>query len=565
MSSASDAFTYKSAMTSQSTPNIFVHKEVLSINDNQNNIYSGNQAIIDASQLSNSNKYMDYRNARLIIPLLLTLSSDTVNKFDPDTASTAVPYGMGLRNWFGTIINSCQVELNGTTITQQTNMIPIHNVMKLMTSLSWEDLKTQGATLGFFPDSALSVGFHSSNSTRGRGTCNTANALAFPVVTGADNTYEVANEGFLRRQMYINYDPEGLTGNGGAAFSTLLNATSANALYKSYIFNKQNKASDKGGVLQIAATSVIMLRHVADFFEQLPLLKGVFMKITLGLSNSSVNFTTASQVFTVNSINNPLGGVCPLQLASAHTGNGLVSLVDSTYTASVCVGKDVLNSTQKTNASVQSSPLLSGILLEVDAYTFNPIYENSYLSQNIKKIEYEDLYQFQVNNIAAGANFNNLISNGIAGMTSVCVYPYFTSTANGGIKPIESPFDTAGCTTSPLVHFSNFNVVVSGQNILYNNQHYTFQQWVNNLQGWKSLNGGKSDGLNSGLISQLDFETAYSYYCVDVGRGLPVEEAVPKSLSIIGKNESQKDIDLIVFVTYKQKIDIDVITGARIA
>ena len=62
-----------------------------------------------------------------------------------------------------------------------------------------------------------------------------------------------------------------------------------------------------------------------------------------------------------------------------------------------------------------------------------------------------------------------------------------------------------------------------------------------------------------------DFETAYSYYCVDVGRGLPVEEAVPKSLSIIGKNESQKDIDIIVFVTYKNKIDIDVITGARIA
>ena len=101
------------------------------------------------------------------------------------------------------------------------------------------------------------------------------------------------------------------------------------------------------------------------------------MKLTLGLSNSSVNFTTASQVFTINSINNPLGGVSPLQLASAHTGNGLVTLPDSTYTASVCVGKDVLNSTQKNNANVQSSPLLSGILLEVDAYTFNPIYENS--------------------------------------------------------------------------------------------------------------------------------------------------------------------------------------------
>ena len=78
-------------MSSQSTPNIFLRKEVLSINDNQNNVYSGNQAIIDTSQLSNSNKYLDYRNTRLLIPLLLTLSSDTVNKFDPDTAATCTP------------------------------------------------------------------------------------------------------------------------------------------------------------------------------------------------------------------------------------------------------------------------------------------------------------------------------------------------------------------------------------------------------------------------------------------------------------------------------------------
>ena len=80
---------------------------------------------------------------------------------------------MGLRNWFGTIINSCKWSLM-----EQLNMIPIHNVMKLMTTLSWDDVKTQGATLGFFPDNALSVRFHASNSTK-RGIVNTANALHF--------------------------------------------------------------------------------------------------------------------------------------------------------------------------------------------------------------------------------------------------------------------------------------------------------------------------------------------------------------------------------------------------
>ena len=45
------------------------------------------------------------------------------------------------------------------------------------------------------------------------------------------------------------------------------------------------------------------------------------MKITLGLSNSSVNFTTASQVFTVNSINNPLGGVSEIENSYEATVN----------------------------------------------------------------------------------------------------------------------------------------------------------------------------------------------------------------------------------------------------
>ena len=159
---------------------------------------------------------MDYKNARLIVPLLMTLSSDTANVFAPDTATTAIPYGIGLRNWYGTIINSVQVEYNGTTVTQQTT-VPIHNTMKLLTTMSWDDIRTQGPTLGLYPDNALSEGFEASDSTKGRGTCNTTNALAFPVVTGQDNSYEKSNEGFLRRQMYVNYDPEGLSGSGGAA------------------------------------------------------------------------------------------------------------------------------------------------------------------------------------------------------------------------------------------------------------------------------------------------------------------------------------------------------------
>jgi uncharacterized alkaline shock family protein YloU len=45
---------------------------------------------------------------------------------------------------------------------------------------------------------------------------------------------------------------------------------------------------------------------------------------------------------------------------------------------------------------------------------------------------------------------------------------------------------------------------------------------------------------------------------------LPVEEPVPKSVSIIGQNQSAKAIDLYVFVEYGVEVSIDVLTGARV-
>jgi hypothetical protein len=183
----------------------------------------------------------------------------------------------------------------------------------------------------------------------------------------------------------------------------------------------------------------------------------------------------------------------------------------------------------------------------------------------VKNIEYSDVYSYQVLNIASGGTLNNLITNGIAGIKSVLVLPFYTTAANAAVSPILSPFSGDGAgTTSPLVAISNFNVVVSGQNMLYNTQKYGYEQWLHNTYGCNSVNGGLTDGVCSGLISQIDWETAYSYYYVNCSRMLPVEESVPKSVSIIGTNLSAKAIDLFVFIEYQVEVSIDVLTGARV-
>ena len=569
---SADTLVFDMSSMSEGTPSVFVRKDWLAILDNQNQNYQGNQSVIDTSQLANSNKYMNYREAYLTVPLVMTLTQSigATAPYLPATAGTSGDYALGLKNWYGSIVHSFTLDYNGTTIIQQTPYVGLWNTFKLMTSFSFDDVRSMGPSIGFYPDEATSFRFDTADNGNGLGTSNNRNAGGFSVVSGADNAFVPYNEGFLKRQQGWNFDPAGLVGTG-TAYSTLISTANLNLLWKSYIFTKINATgtnpSTAPAVVQVAITAQIYLKHLHSFFERVPLLKGVFMKMTLNLNQSSVNFAIdANDLFTTCSVSSPLGGVNPIMIASALTSNGSASFTQGSYIASIAVGKTVLNSSQSSLTGVASSPLGGSILLNVPAYTFNPVFETSYLSSPVKKIVYTDIYQYQiVNQISAGQTFNNLITNGIANIKSVLVLPFFQSSANDGLSPIQSPFDTAGGgTTSPLCLLTQFNVQVSGQNAIYNTERYSYEQFFNQLYGQNAVNGGMTDGLTSGLVNQQGFEMLYNYYYVNVGRMLPVEEAVPKSVNVLGTNCSSKAIDLFIFIEYGVEVSIDVLTGARV-
>ena len=574
----------------EGSPNVFVKKDWLNILDNQNQNYSSNQSVIDTSQLSNSNKYLSYREAYFMIPMMLTLST-TTGVFQPGTAATSSDYAIGLKNWFGSIIHSFTLDYMGTTIIQQTPFINMWNSFKLMTSLSWNDVITQGSTIGFYPDDPLAWGYYNAAAPSGVAVVNNLNSPANAVVqlnlATSFNIYEFGrgNEGFARRQQYINFDPLGTPGD--TTYQTLFPNLAVNNLWKSYIFQKSNAG---GGLLQIAITATVYLKQVHSFFAMCPLLKGVFMKMTMNLNNSSVQLTVTGAASPANlslaSVSVPVGGVCPIMIASAQgtpaapvTYNGGYNLVGTAdgagtpYLATLSVGGRCLNSTVASRGDYQPSPLAQSIYLYVPAYTFNPVFEQAYLSSPIKQIKYTDIYQYQVLNIAGNnGNFNNLITNGIANIKSVLILPFYSAQAGAantglpaGIPVYQSPFDPAGCgPTSPLCLLTNFNVVISGQNAIYNTQRYAFEQFNNQLYGQNAVNGGMTDGLTSSLINSLGFEMEYCYYYVNVSRMLPVEESVPKSVQIIGQNQSALPLDLFVFVEYGVDISIDILSGARV-
>jgi hypothetical protein len=580
-----DTLTYDLSSMTEGTPSVFVKKDWLNILDNQNGQYQGNQSVVDTSQLANSNKYMNYREAYLAVPMVLTAVSGTAGSFlvNPVTATgtTSADYVFGLRNWFGSIIHSFTLDYNGTTIIQQTPYCSMYNCFKLMTTLSMTDVEINGADMGFYPDNPLSFGFacstasptvpttSSTGNEAGLGTYNNTITGAFQVVSGAWSSFLPYNDGLLARQRYIAFDLDGIGGGttttAGKAYSELISTASVNQQYKSYINLKSSTT------IQYSIMATIHLKHIHNFFQNVPLLKGVFMKMTLNLNQTSLTITSstgatiwgASAVATGSrvAVSSALGGVSPIMITSDQAQAGTVLNVAGTTVVSIAVGNKPVLSTQ---SSLVSAGLPPSIQLYVPAYTFNPQYEDAYLSSPVKKIVYTDIYQYQFS-IGQGANFNQLITNGIANIKSVLVIPYFTSEENVGLQPYQSPFDDAGAgTTSPLCLLTNFNVVVAGQNMIYNTQQRSFEQFLHQLRGCNSVNADLTDGLTSGLINKLGFEQKQCFYYVDCSRMLPVEEAVPKSVSIIGTSNSLRSLQFFVFVEYGVEVSVDVLTGARV-
>jgi hypothetical protein len=633
----SDVFVLDMASQNTEQSQVFVRRDSLAILDNQNQNYNSNQSIIDTSQLANSNKYMNYREAYLTIPMLLTMTgagSDAGDLYAPANGGNSADWAVGLKNWYGSIIHSFTLDYNGTTICQQVPFSGLWNTFRLMTTFSLDDVRTQGSFIGFYPDTAVTVGFSPVASIYGVGTINNQiQTTVDPGYVSGRSGWRVmsdpeggpanagVNMGLYNRIQAWNFDPVGGT-SGNATLSTysdnFITATSLQTLWQSYISNKSDQTDvANNGIWQASILGIVYLKHLHKFFECVPLLRSAFLKLTLNLNITSVSFTTAADgVFpVVTSVQSPLGGVSPIMFTTTRTtldstvtiaAEGEVVDVDTavvvdpldafpvgSYICSLSVGPECQNQTQRTltYAGSLGKNLVGGgsITLNVPAYTFNPVYEQAYLSIGIKKIIYSDIYQFQYVNSIGGAVqvgqqpvgnvFNFIVSNGIANIKSVLVLPFFSkgtndgddgdvtvgSDGNMGILPFQSPFDPAGGgPTSPYIQLTQFNIQISGQNMIYNTERYSYEHFANQFKGVNAVDGGMADGTNSGLVGWKDWISSYNYYYVNCARCLPLEANVPKSINILGTSLSQKPIDLYVFTEYGTEISVDLTTGARV-
>lgn len=573
-----DKLVYDLSQEVDGSPNIFVRKDWINILDNMNGNYQANQSVIETSQLSNSNKWMNYREAYLTVPMILTSYFRNNN-----CASVIVPsdYTCGLKNWFGSIVHSITVEYNGTTIVQQTPFINMWNSFKLLTSFSYQDVLSQGSTIGFYPDDPLSWQYDEIATNAGNGFANNIvngnlDRQNAAIVT---NTYDTVNEGLYYRIRNIAFNPNARKGTdlpaNAIGLSTGVTSGVAGQIWKSQLV-KQGGIAPVGGVggsypyIQYSILGVIHLKHLCDFFDKLPLLKGAFMKLTLNLNNASAEITCSNAATTAMSYasgSTPVGGICPFMVSASNAGGGnaWITGVAGDLVTNLSIGNTYIGNPEPYfNPIPLTGKVGNNILLNIPAYTFNPSFVDAYLSASPKMVRYSDVYQYQIDVSATETNINKLITNGIANIKSVLIVPFRTNAVIGKVQ-YASPFDSAGAgTTAPCAELTNFQIQVSGQNAIYNTQRYSYEAFVNQLYGENAVNGGLTDGLTSGLIDYLGWQNAYHYYYVNVERMLPVEKSVPKSIQLSATNVTGKALTLMVFVEYENGMSFDLATGARV-
>lgn len=445
----------------------------------------------------------------------------------------------------------------------------------MLTSWSVSDVAKYGALCNFFPDTAGSVRYINATANNilnrdGLGLTNnrvTQVALTDFVATAfSSNVLQQTssqlpfNQGYLRRLMNCNKLATAVNGGVSPDLISFANLQNLNHFYgNSY-------SGDAAEVAYVFHWATIRLKDMHDFFAQLPLVKGAYLKILVNYNagSSTITFDNPNAVVTAITTTQQYGGSIPYMFTSAAANQ------PNQPVAAAIAGNQILTSGVKTAGA--STPLGSiQCRLYVPLYQMAPQYESQYISMNpTKEVVYRDIYNYVVYNVSTGSLFNNLLTNGIVNPKALVIIPQIDgqtagatkNTSGSALHPYQSPFTTEPATPSSGCAIYNWNIQVSGVNIFQQNQQYDFEQFTSELSKINAVNGGMTTGLCSGLIGEDDFSSLYRYYVADLSRGYRADDVVPKSILITGQNLSTQDINLFCFIEYERKIVIDIVSGA---
>mmetsp|Transcript_4436 Transcript_4436/g.4448 ORF Transcript_4436/g.4448 Transcript_4436/m.4448 type:complete len:518 (-) Transcript_4436:2192-3745(-) len=487
---------------------------------------------------------------------------------------TNTDFMLGLKNSHLNLVHSVAININNQDILQPQPFSNSYLIFRQHAELSYEDELLNAPLHGYCKDNSESWSFIAgtinngivTGTSKGAGICNNVNGTnAFAVDVNA-----TSNEGLRRRHALI----QKLGSVNGKA--TILGDLEANKPEgKNYI---ENIDGANGGKYIYYNVFLRLVDLMPDFFSNFPMSKGIKFKITLTLNNNvSFKFqknAAGNLIFDPANFSNVTSATNPLMLSASYNTNvsptaantiaqiavsntitpsGCATLLAAdanTYTVSMKIGK---------NNGVQGA--LTQCVLYCPVYRMNPTFEEKYFKENrIQKIHYTEL-EYQSFTAKTLNQFNVELSSTCVRPKRLIMIGVLPPAANYGIDPMSSPFASEPSTTSPFV-LSAFNCAVSNNNLYPNDITYSYDNFLQNLNGQTGINSNLVKGLVSSRINLNDFQNNYHYIVVDLSRRPTSMDMVSNSIRVRGQIKSPLDIVFHCFIEKERVIEIDVMTGA---
>lgn len=626
-----DQLLFSDSHESQKVTEPFSSRQMAYIVDQNNGSYQSGQILIDTSSLSNSGKYVSYQESYFVFPLVVAMYPDAASaKFDAAAGNWAVAFKNGIQ-----LIDSMSVEYNNTTIIQQTPYLNHYLSYKQLMSFSQDDIHKIGSSIGFYPDTldawniaANTAGPDGLGLTNNRNfgfesvyPTNNGRIFSTAAITAGNSGVAVANIAagtpvdFLYTTNYPRYGSANTFTDGSAATGVCAVAPAATANFGMYMRQKWTtnfaKATPwstlltEGNASQLAKsyftaagtgtsaykawyyTVTLRLKDLAEFFQQIPLVKSAYLRFIINCNVGSTQVTAGTQAVSATAaaplsdnqtpvaltltqttgLTNLAGGrTVPIMVASAAPGQGCDGITETTRKLNIVWGIAKVNFTLASGTQQTLTHTLNTTRLYAPLYQMTPAAESAFLSANkTKTVVYRDLFNYRVTGIKSNGDISQLLTNGIIDPAEIVIMPYLSPTQDnsvnfGGFSPYQSVFAASPPQTTPLAFLQNFNIQLAGVNVLMINETYAWQNFVDEAQGTHCINGNLVTGLTSGLLSEYDWYQS-PYYVVNLARRVASEDVIPKSVLMLGKNITNYTMDYLVFISATRSVTIDMSSG----
>ena len=332
-----DEYDIQQSLLEQDEEFLMQNRQYTWIPDSNGGSYAaGSQIVIDGSPLANSGKYFSAANSFIQIPLVMTLQSVVGNL---NNITSENNFALSLKNGYHQLVHSMSVEISNNSVVSTTSYTNMHINYKLLTSMSLDDERNFGPSIGFVKDDSQSLRYVTADSAYGLGETNNSIVKSLFAALGYNQSSSFANTGRLQRmQQSTSYDPVMKT-----------NETIANVIAsgKNYCQRDSIAAAtgvNTGTIVNYYITATLPLNILSDLFAKLPLVKGMYLKIVLNLNtNCSSSMVLAVGKLYKSVTSSSQNNVIPFMISLCITTQGLnaVGAVACTsLQASIAVAKN---------------------------------------------------------------------------------------------------------------------------------------------------------------------------------------------------------------------------------